>query len=348
MRRALRLAIVPIAFSLLVAACGDDSESDDESTETETETSIDAPEGIEVGAGINDPEDATIAVLAFLPAEISVETDTDVTWEWEGAEPHSVTFLAPGQALPDPGSEEGDALFAPTAADTTSYDGTAFVNTGLLPAGPGAPDPFTMSFATAGEYPYYCVIHPTMVGTVAVEEPGGDVDTPDDVAERRAEETDTYLAEGREAKEALVSADPVTTKNADGTTTWTVEMGVTTEHVDVLAFAPTPAGVNAGDTVRFVNNSLAPHTASFFGEGAEAINDPSDPRVGPPTPGPSPQDLSDVGFFNTGVLPPNAPPGAGPPAAVRTYEFKVPDPGTYSYVCIFHAPSEMVGEIVVS
>jgi plastocyanin len=341
MRRATRFAIVPIVLVLLAAACGDDDSDDTSSTEPDTEISV--PDGIEVGAGINDPEDPNITVTEFLPAEITVETGTDVTWAWNGAEPHSVTFLAPDQTLPAPGADP--SLFAPTAADTSTYDGSAFVNTGLQPLGPQAPAPFTMAFASAGTYPYYCVIHPGMIGEVTVTEPGGDVDTPRDVAERRAAETEEWLDEGRAAKAELVEADQVTTENADGSTTWTVVMGATTEHTDVLAFSPTPAGIKAGDTVRFLNSSGAPHTASFFGEGAEVINDPTDPRTDAPAPGPSPQTLSSAGFFNTGLLPPDAPPGAGPPEAARTYEYEVPEAGTYGYVCILHAPSGMAGAI---
>lgn len=345
MRRRSRLAVVPVALTLLVAACGDDGDGDDTSTTEDTTSSVPVPDGIEVGVGINDPEDANIAVLEFLPEQISVEVGTDVTWVWQGTEPHSVTFLAPGQTLPPPGDP---SVFGPTAADTTSYDGQAFVNTGLAPLGPEAPEPFTMSFATAGSYSYYCVIHPAMVGEVTVTDGAGDVDTPADVAERRADETDRYLEEGRAAKQALVDAAPATTQNDDGTTTWTIEMGATTEHVDVLAFAPTPVGIEAGDTVRFVNNSGAPHTASFFGEGAEPIADPTDPRVEAAAPGPSPQVLRASGFFNTGLLPPDAPPGAGPPEAARTYEYTVPEAGSYPYVCILHAPSEMTGTITVT
>jgi plastocyanin len=342
MRRLTRLAIIPIALTLLVAACGDDDDSGDDTSSETPEVSV--PDGIEIGAGINDPEDATIAVLEFLPEKVTVETGTDVTWAWQGTEPHSVTFLSEGQELPPPGSDP--ALFAPTAADTTSYDGAAFVNTGLQPLGPTAPAPFTMSFANAGTYPYYCVIHPGMVGEVTVTEPGGDdVDTAASVAERRADETDEYLAEGQAAKAELVEGDPISVKNADGSTTWTVLMGATTEHVDILAFAPVPQGIKAGDSVKFLNTSGAPHTASFFGTGAEPITDPTDPRVDPPAPGPSPQTLAAAGFFNTGLLPPDAPPGAGPPEAARSYEYKVPDAGTYAYVCLLHAPSEMVGTI---
>lgn len=345
-KRRSRWAVALAAVALLAAGCGDDDDDaggDDETTTTEE--AVEAPEGIVIGAGINDPEDANVAITEFMPEAVSVEVGETVTWEWQGAEPHSVTFLAPGQELPPPGSDE--SLFAPTPP-TGPYDGTSFVNTGLLPLGPEAPPPFEMTFATAGTFPYYCVIHPLMTGELTVVEAGGDADTPAEVAERRAEERDEWLEDGRAAKAALVDAEPQSTENDDGTTTWVVEMGATTEHADILAFAPTPAEAEPGDTVTFVNNSGAPHTASFFGEGAEPITNPLDPRVGEPAPGPSPQTLAAAGFFNTGLLPPNAPPDAAPPEAVRSFSFVVPEAGTYSYVCLLHAPSEMVGVLEVT
>jgi plastocyanin len=333
-----------LALAVVAAGCGD-TKKDAATTTTAsdaTTTSLEVPEGIVVGAGMNDPDDSTIAVLQFMPAKVSVEVDTPVQWEWNGTEPHSVTFLAEGQELPPPGSDP--TLFEPTLP-TGPYDGVSFVNTGLQPLGPTAAAPFEMVFAQPGTYPYYCVIHPQMVGEVTVEAAGGAVDTPTDVARARADESAQWLKEGRVAKADFVDQAPTSAKNADGSTTWTVKMGTSTPHTDILAFAPSPAAVKPGDTVTFLNASAAPHTASFFGTGAEPIQNPLDPRVDAPAPGPSPQVLSSKGFLNTGLLPPDAPPGAGPPEAVRSFTFTVPDAGTYAYVCILHAPSKMIGTI---
>jgi plastocyanin len=332
-----------LVMAVVAAGCGDTKdETATTTTAGVTTTSLAVPDGIVVGAGMNDPDDPTIAVLQFMPAKVSVEVDTPLTWEWSGTEPHSVTFLATGQELPEPGSDP--TLFEPTPP-TGSYDGVSFVNSGLQPLGPTAPAPFEMSFAEPGTYKYFCVIHPQMVGEVTVEAAGGAVDTPTDVAQARADESAQWLEEGRVAKAALVDQEPTSVPNDDGTTTWTVQMGASTAHTDILAFAPSPAAVKAGDTVTFLNASAAPHTASFFGEGAEPILSPEDPRVEPPAPGPSPQGLSAVGFFNTGLLPPDAPPGAGPPEAVRSFSFTVPDAGTYAYVCLLHSPSKMIGTV---
>ena len=342
-----------LATVLIAAGCGDsDSPVAGESSSTTqpaatTTASVDVPDGIVVAAGLNDPDDPNIAVLEFMPETVSVEVGTPVEWEWSGTEPHSVTFQAEGETRPAPGSPEESALFGPTPP-TGDYDGTALANSGLQPLGPTAPAPFSMTFAEPGTYSYFCVIHPAMTGEVTVVAAGEDSDDPASVAERRASDQAKFLKEGRDLKADFVAAPPVSAKNADGTTTWTVQMGTTSEHTDVLAFSPTPADIKAGDTVTYLNESGAPHTASFFGAGAEPINNPVDPKVAPPAPGPSPQTLSSEGFFNTGMLPPNAPPGSGPPEAARSFSFVVPTAGSYAYVCILHVSSQMVGTITAA
>jgi plastocyanin len=185
-----------------------------------------------------------------------------------------------------------------------------------------------------------------MIGEVEVVDTGEDADTPVEVAERGDDEAAQWLEEGRDAKAAWVAEDVPSTESG-GVTTYEIAMGTSTEHVDVLAFHPVTAEIEAGDKIRFVNRSAAPHTASFFGTGAEPIQNPLDPRVNAPAPGPSPQVLSAAGFFNTGLVPPDAPPGATPEAA-RTFEFTVPRAGDYSYVCILHAASQMVGTVNAS
>jgi plastocyanin len=345
--RVVRSVAAAAVLLLGVVACGDDDDAsvdDTSSTAEGTPTSLDVPDGIEIGAGVNDPEDPTIVVTEFLPEKVTVAVGTPVTWTWNGAEPHSVTFTAPGQTLPPPGDP---SVFEPTPP-TGPVDGSALVNSGLVPLGPGAPPPFELTFAKAGAYEYYCVIHPAMVGTITVVDEGGAEDTPEDVAQARADEQATYLEEGRAVKAGLADAEPEKTEGADGSTTWTVKMGATTEHVDVLAFAPVPTEAQAGDKITFLNDSGAPHTATFFGTDAEPISSPLDPKVEAPAPGPSPQALDAKGFFNTGLLPPNAPPGSGPPQAVRSFTFELPEAGDFGYVCMLHAPSQMVGTIKVT
>ena len=57
------------------------------------------------------------------------------------------------------------------------------MNSGLQPLGPAPATPLQMTFSKAGTYPYYCVIHPQMKGTITVTDAGGQVD---DAGHRRA------------------------------------------------------------------------------------------------------------------------------------------------------------------
>lgn len=331
----MRVGALALTLALVGAACDDDDKSDDAGSTAEKKA---APKTIVVRAGVNDPKDRNIAVLEFLPEKVTVETGTEVTWSWSDTiEPHSATFAA-GGALPAPGPPD-QALFAPTPP-AGPFDGTAMVNSGLQPLGPaGAPD-MKLTFAKAGTYQYFCVIHPLMTGTVEVTDDPAGVDTPGEVADRGDDELEPFLAEGRAAKDGLESAEP-RKETTGGVTTWFVEMGATTEHTDVLAFAPASPAIKAGDKVTFVNNSAAPHTASF----GDVPQDPTSPEATNPAPGPSPVTLGATGYFNSGELPPNFPPGAGPPLAARSFTFDVPAAGSYDFVCILHIPSGMAGSI---
>jgi plastocyanin len=340
-RRAL-LATMASALLVVGAACG--SSDDDEGASQKKAGGTVESQPITIQAGVNDPARPQIAVLQYIPAKATVAVGQKVIWSWSDTkEPHSVTFFPAGQTAPEPGSDP--ALFAPSPP-TAPYDGTTLVNSGLMPLGPQAVPPFEMTFAQAGTHQYVCVIHPQMAGTITVA--AGDAgETPAAVRLRGEQEKGQWLAEGNEAFGKYQATPPVKTKNRNGSTTWKVEMGTTTPHTDILAFSPVPADVKKGDTVTFVNNSMAPHTASFFNAQPPIVS-PEDPAASKAAPGPSPQKLNATDLFNTGTLPPNAPPGSGPPAAARSFTFTVPAAGTFSYVCIYHAPSGMAGEIRAS
>ena len=75
----------------------------------------------------------------FDPADIAIESGTTVTWTNDGQMPHTVT------------------------ADDGSFDSEEL--------NPG--DSYTVTFSGSGTVPYYCEVHPWMVGSVTV---GGDVE----------------------------------------------------------------------------------------------------------------------------------------------------------------------------
>ncbi len=330
------LAPVLIVTTMMVA-CGDGKK----------ETAVggaQAPAGqVNVRAGINDPQDPNIAVLEFLPESITIAAGTSVEWRIAGPEPHSVTFTADGK----PPAVADEKLFAPTPP-TGPYNPKTLVNSGLVPLGPAAAPPFKVAFPTAGTLTYYCVIHPNMTGTITVVGADGKVDSQAAVTARAQDEQNRWLEEGRAAKKKFLDIPPAVEKAADGTSTYKLLMGASTPHTDFLAFSPAPTTLKAGDKVTFVNTSEAPHTASFAGK-TTLPQDPTNPAVHAPVPGPSPQTLNADAYFNSGFLPPNAgPPGSVPPEVVRSFTFVIPAAGTYTFVCIVHAPSGMAGALKVA
>lgn len=282
--------------------------------------------------------DPNIAVLEFLPQSIKVAKGTKVTWEIAGPEPHSVTFVPRGMTVPP--STEADASLTFPAPPTASYDGKTLVNSGVVPLGAATKvQKFSVSFSATGTYTYYCVLHPNMIGKVQVTDDTQDSQSA--ITNAGKQELKKYLSEGEAAKKKLAKAPPKKTTNSDGSTTYSVEMGASTAHTDVLAFSPTPRNVKAGDHVTFVNNSSAPHTASFGGPLVPTI--PTADDVVNAVPGASPQTLVPSTYLNTGWLPPKS--KGGPPLAARSYTYDVPDAGKFTYACVLHLPSGMAGEI---
>jgi plastocyanin len=111
------------------------------------------------------------SVLRFTHDPLVVPVGTTVTWTVNDPfEVHTVTF-ASGAQLPQfitaqsqPGGMPkivlSTAALTPTPA--TSYDGTGWINSGLLGA-PGAPShapsSFSLTFTKPGRYVYWCLVH---------------------------------------------------------------------------------------------------------------------------------------------------------------------------------------------
>jgi plastocyanin len=91
-----------LTASTVLAGCGDDKD--------EPAPAATAAEQVNVQAGVNDPQDNNIAVLAFLPNSVTIAAGKAVEWRIPGPEPHSVTFTADGK--PPPVADE--KLFPPT------------------------------------------------------------------------------------------------------------------------------------------------------------------------------------------------------------------------------------------
>lgn len=141
------LALLACA-ALIFAACGGAPASPGSGGTTSSAPSTATPEvetddaGETDGGDDDETDDAGENVLVnivdfgFEPGEITVATGTTIFWANTGEAPHTAT------------------------ADDGSFD------TGRLASG----EREGVTFETAGEFPYFCSIHPDMRGTVTVEE----------------------------------------------------------------------------------------------------------------------------------------------------------------------------------
>jgi plastocyanin len=85
------------------------------------------------------PGSSSLTTDAYQPNPVQVSTGATVTWTNDDAQPHTATS---GQNVtPDGRFDSG--IMAPAAT-------------------------FSHTFTQAGEYPYFCILHPNMVGTVSV------------------------------------------------------------------------------------------------------------------------------------------------------------------------------------
>jgi plastocyanin len=85
------------------------------------------------------PGSSTLTDTAFQPNPVQVSVGSTVTWTNDDAQPHTAT-----------------------SGQNATPDGT--FDSGIM--APGAT--FEHTFTEAGEFPYFCLLHPNMVGTVSV------------------------------------------------------------------------------------------------------------------------------------------------------------------------------------
>lgn len=123
------------------------------------------------------------SVLRFTREPLVIPRGATVTWTMRDTfEIHTVTFTSgeqpPQFAVPEPQpSGPPKLLINPKAAaptTTTQYDGTGYVNSGMLfpPGNPGKlPSSFSLTFTTPGRYEYWCLIHADVGqrGTIVVQ-----------------------------------------------------------------------------------------------------------------------------------------------------------------------------------
>ena len=140
-------------------------------------------------AGRDAEDEFTVIINEFLPRSIKAKIGEPVTWTVDGID-HTISFNVPtyfpiftvkadgtvvwepksnqpvAWEVPEAGEPEGEEEEPPARhVDVGEWDGSGgFHSSGALSPG----DTFTVTFTKKGTYPYACVLHPQMVGTVEV------------------------------------------------------------------------------------------------------------------------------------------------------------------------------------
>ena len=260
-------------------------------------------------------------IMHFLPGKITIDQGDTIVWTVKSGEIHTVTFLAEGQSYPgfDPNGDPMQ-LFP---QGSSMYDGVSYYNSGImttLPEASGfgfATQHYQLTFATTGDYTYYCLVHPGMVGEVVVHPKGTPYPHTQDWYNRQnGIERDTFFAQGQ----WLANQAEHTTNNH------LVYVGVGNMDVDYMRFIHRTVTIKVGQSVSFSNQSMGPHTVTF---GTELDN------IFAPYGDPTRYDGSYP--LNSGLL-------FGPAPFTVTFV----KPGVYPFFCALHDYLGMKGTVIVT
>jgi LPXTG-motif cell wall-anchored protein len=290
--------------------------------------------------------DHALQAQGFFPTNITIDEGDKITWTMNADFFHTVTFLSGNPAPPEPiPSGEGNLVMLNPMSQFPiggpNYDGTTFVGSGLITA---KGTNFSLTFTKAGTFGYVCLLHPGMAAQVIVQPAGSAYPmTQAQLAQQGNAEMFDKLGK---ANQYLQSTQLSSKANADGTTNYTVANGVGGNQASVVRFLPVDLTIKAGDSVAFpVNDPHEIHTVTFYDPAGPVplFVDPKPQPSGPPKliiPHGLPEGSSRVedpkALYNSGILGPG-----------QSYTFTFPKPGTYTYVCVIHAPQGMLGKIIV-
>ena len=302
--------------------------------------------------------------LAFLPNEIWIHAGDSITWTFPVPEPHSVTFLTPGQMRPSV------VIGCPGATpDNSAFNNSACVNSGRIAT---VGTTYTVTFPKAGNYRLVCLIHINMTGIVHVLNP----------SEPLPHDQDFYNAQAADQQRDLLSdhdgglarkfreddSDDSGEANAHAhnhmVVTGTGELVSTPggiQSASLMRFMRPSITIHAGETVEWNSSDVTGHTITFGQE---------PPNVTPQTP-PSGNVFADPdgarhaiisstadnvhsGFIAQAAHERNGVPQAPapvaqvqPPVGVTRFRVTFMTPGTYPYICAFHDELGMKGEVIV-
>lgn len=242
--------------------------------------------------------------------------------------PHTVTFLAGSAPL----SPQDPKNLAPSAPSGTKWDGTTLINSGLLEPGKD----YSITFTKSGAFPYYCILHPLMSGTVVVVPAGAAIPSLVEQTAGVKSDVDDLLAQVDALNHAHMDLNYV--NNMDGSVKYMVEAGMGHRGFSTNTMMPETIFINEGDSIEWLNDNLyephfitfnKPDDLSFFGPHGDF-----NPKFMAPAGGAS---FDGTGFTNSGMI-----------LAQKSYTLTFTKAGTYKYECYLHSGSKMTGTVVVA
>lgn len=276
-----------------------------------------APRTWHVAVGEETDHDA-IQGMAFLPGAIWINQGDKIVWTAKAGEIHTVTFLATGQPLTPFNPSDPIQLF-PQGGSV--YDGVSYFNSGVLSdevdSGFPAGTTYSLTFATVGDFTYYCLVHGEMMkGVVHVRAAGTHYPF-----------TQAQYNHKSAAVKAAIFRDgfKLWREQAEAATNHKVFAGADDGTAMVMRWIGQKVHVHVGQSVTFVNNGMAaPHTVTFGTEQPNIFAPYGDPTqfAGQP--------------LNSGLFLPGG-----------TFTVTFVKKGTYRYICALHDYMHMVGWVIV-
>ncbi len=302
----------------------------------------------------------------FFPKNITVHAGDTVTWKQNTLDIHTVTFTpgmnkTPDFIIPVPG-ENGSLMINPLVAfpaepENGMYNGSTYANSAVMGPGEMQPKNFSLTFTEPGTYKYICIVHAgeNMTGLVTVENGSVSIPPPLQASAQGQKELDALRSLTKPLHAKAVASEEKPEQNANGTTTYYVNVGFGQGKVHLEAFFPDRINAHPGDNVVWTlpKDDMEPHTITF-------LNGAEEPELFLPEPQPQGQPLivfnpevllpqnatmplTDQGVYSSGFIDPNMP-------GSHTFTLQIGNntTGTLPFVCLLHDDMNMKGELIVS
>jgi len=223
----------------------------------------------------------------YLPYSLEINVGDTVSWSNDDTAAHTVTS----------GTPDGmDGLF----------------DSGLFMSG----TTFDFTFDKAGTYPYFCLVHPWMIGQIGVNEFEevyvNPVEEPAPVEEPIEEPIAEPVEEPAPVEEPIAEPTPEPTEKRSAPVEVIMALGSSAPGCETTneCYLPYTAEIYSGEPVVWVNVDSAAHTVT---SGVNAVHD---------------------GLFDSGMIIPK-----------ETWEYFFTDAGEYDYYCMLHP--WMTGKVIV-